>query len=150
MSIRVSSLSVGSAHASVPDAYAQCTYEPLLICSACFEEYSSILKFFTLMQSISIKNWCILSNRISSLRMLSVRKCSWCVCSLFSARIRSSCTHEIMTGMPSARMSSWCVCSAHAWVPYAHAQRTYQFLMRILRIQNEHMMRALSIRVRNW
>jgi hypothetical protein len=57
--------------------------------------------------------------------MLSIRVRNWCIC---------SGTHQFLTRMLSAHISSWHECSVYVSVSDSHAQRTRQFLTRMLRV----------------
>ncbi len=92
------------------------------------------------MLSLHVRNWCACWAYVSGTDahaehmhqfltpMLRVRISSWCVCSAFFEE-NALC----------ARISTWCVCSVHTPVPDSYAQRTHQFLTRML-----------SMRISSW
>ncbi len=113
-------------HASVPDAYAQFTYEFLTHMLSMFWRALYNFEIFTLMLSITVKNWCIYSATLTS---MPIAQCTHkFLMFMLSARFRSLC----LVCSLSVHMNSRCVCPVHAWVPDVYAQCTHKFLMCML------------------
>ncbi len=113
LSIRLRNWRVCSKYASIPDAYAQQTYQ-----------------FLNHMLRVHISSWCIFSACFEG-TVFSALISPWRVCSAHAPAPDSYAqhTHHFLTPMLGIQISSWHACSVQVWVPYMHAEC----------IQNEHL-----------